>query len=118
MKHVYLAATLVAALVLSGCAQNKVPPLYGWYGYEAQLNNWFKQTVESPDAQLQKMKDDLLKMQSAGQRPPPGYRAHMGLLYGELGDPASLRLELEAEKAAFPESAAYMDFLLRNFKQP
>jgi len=117
MKNFFIASSIVAVLALTGCAQPQTPPLYGWHGYETQLDNWFRQDVESPDVQLQKMKQDLEKMKASNQRPPPGFRAHMGLLHGHLGDPVSLKLELEAEKAAFPESATYMDFLLRNFKK-
>lgn len=117
MNRFFFTGSLLAAVLLVGCAQPKTPPLYGWLGYETHLDNWFRQDVESAHTQLQKMKQDLAKMQAAGQKPPPGFRAHMGLLHGHLGDPVSLKLELEAEKTAFPESTAYMDFLLRNFKK-
>lgn len=117
MKYILLTSGLLAVLALTGCAQPKNPPLYGWYGYQTQLDNWFKQDVESPDIQLQKMRQDLEKMKAANQLPPPGFRAHMGLLHGQLGDPVSLKRALEAEKAAFPESSAYMDFLLRHFNK-
>lgn len=116
MKRYALASSLLAVLMLSGCAQPKVQPLYGWHSYEAQIDAWFRQTATSPDAQLQRLQDDLEKMQAAGQRPPPGFWAHMGLLHGQLGDPVSFRAALEAEKAAFPESTPYMTFLLRHFK--
>lgn len=117
MKPFVLTCGLLAALALTGCAQNQHPSLYGWYGYETQLDHWFRQDVESPEMQLQKMKQDLETMRAAKQNPPPGFRAHMGLLYGYLGDPVSFKLALEAEKEAFPESAPYMDFLLRHFKK-
>jgi len=116
MKQYALASSLLAVLVLSGCAQPKVQSLYGWYGYEAQIDAWFRQTTLSPDVQLQRMQQDLEKIHAAGQKPPPGFRAHLGLLYGHLGDPVSFRSELEAEMAAFPEGTPYMNFLLRNFK--
>jgi hypothetical protein len=118
MKRFVLTLATVATLALGGCAQNKVPPLYGWYSYQTQLDNWYRQNVDSPDVQLKKMQADLGKIQAANENPPPGFRAHMGLLHGHLGDLVSLQRELEAEKAAFPESAGYMDFLLRNFKKP
>lgn len=118
MKRLAITMAAVAALALGGCAQNKVPPLYGWYSYETQLDNWYRQNTDSPDVQLKKMQADLEKIRAAGEKAPPGFRAHLGLLHGHLGDPLSFRRELEAEKAAFPESAGYMDFLLRNFKKP
>ncbi|MCH2000092.1 DUF4810 domain-containing protein, partial [Achromobacter xylosoxidans] len=45
---------------------------------------------------------------------PPGFRAHLGMLYLKLGDGAKGLEQLEGEKAAFPESKPFMDFLLRN----
>lgn len=118
MKRIAITMAAVAALALGGCAQNKAQSLYGWYGYQTQVDNWYRQNVDSPDTQLKKMQADLAKIEAANEKAPPGFRAHMGLLHGHLGDAVSLRRELEAEKAAFPESAAYMDFLLRNFKKP
>jgi hypothetical protein len=42
--------------------------------------------------------------------------AHLGLLYGKQGDMARFQQHLEAEKRQFPESQAFVDFLLRQFK--
>ena len=118
MRRIPLMIAASSLALLVGCASAPRPqPLYAWYGYETQLDQWFRQTSTSPDVQLQSMQKDLQRMQSAGQRVPPGFRAHIGLLHGQMGDLVSMRSMLEAEKAAFPESAAYMDFLLRNFKK-
>lgn len=118
MRRIPLLIAASSFALLVGCASAPRPqPLYAWYGYETQLDQWFRQTSTSPDVQLQSMQKDLQRMQSAGQRVPPGFRAHIGLLQGQMGDLVSMRSMLEAEKAAFPESAAYMDFLLRNFKK-
>ena len=39
--------------------------------------------------------------------------AHLGLLYSSLGNDAAAAEPLRTEKSLFPESAAYMDFLLK-----
>ena len=39
---------------------------------------------------------------------------HLALLYAKTGDDANARKHLEAERAKFPESAAYVEFLLKS----
>lgn len=100
-----------AALVLAGCAQPP-RPLYGWGGYQGQLYAYFKGTDSSPEQQIAALEADLQRHRAADASPPPGFHAHLGLLYANLGrDDAALR-ELQTEKALFPESAHYVDFLL------
>lgn len=104
--------------VLSGCANTKEPPLYGWRNYEKNLDAYFRADKTSVDAQLQSMQDDQKIIEAQGQALPPGYLAHMGLLHGRKGDIESFRTHLEAEKQRFPESSGFMDFLMRHFKKP
>ena len=63
------------------------------------------------------LEKDLQKINAKGMIPPPGYHAHLGLLYSVTGKPEQMAAEFEAEKLLFPESAAYMDFLLKNTKK-
>jgi hypothetical protein len=109
-------ALLVLALSLGGCANKAAPPLYGWHGFEQNLDTYFRQDRESPDTQAKRMEDDLQKIRAAGQATPPGYMAHLGLLYGKQGDLARFQQHLEAEKQQFPESQTFVDFLLRKFQ--
>lgn len=109
---------LGAMLALGGCANTPVaPPLYGWYGYEKNIDTYFRGDRESLDTQVKKMADDLNQMRAKGQAAPPGYQAHMGLLYGKQGDMERFQTHLEAEKQQFPESENFIDFLLRKFKK-
>ena len=110
-------ASLLALVSTLGACATKAPPLYGWQGYQANLDAYFRGSSLSPDAQAQLMEQDLQKMQGAGQAVPPGYHAHMGLLYGERGDLGKFEQQVQLEKAKFPESQTFMDFLLRNFKK-
>ena len=41
----------------------------------------------------------------------------MGLLYAKSGRMELTEREFETEKKLYPESTAYMDFLLRNFQK-
>jgi len=115
-KFFRFAAALGLFLALTACA-NKPPPLYSWQGYQANLDAYFRANSLSPDAQKQKMEEDLQKIQTSGLAVPPGYHAHLGLLYGEQGDLDKFAQQVSIEKSKFPESQTFMDFLLRNFKK-
>ena len=71
----------------------------------------------SPDAQAQAMEQDLQKIKASGLAVPPGYHAHLGLLYGQQGDLDKFAQQVEQEKSKFPESQTFMDFLMRKFKK-
>lgn len=115
IKTLALVATLLA---LAGCANKAPPPLYGWNGYEKNLDTYFRGNRESWDTQSKRMEEDLQKMRAAGQATPPGYQAHLGLLHGKQGDLARFQQHLQAEKEQFPESETFVNFLLRKFKSP
>jgi hypothetical protein len=54
---------------------------------------------------------------AAGRAVPPGLHAHLALLHAQLGNDAKAVEHLQAEKALYPESALYMDFLLANARR-
>jgi hypothetical protein len=115
-KLVRLTVLLALAFTLVACA-NKPPQIYSWQGYQANLDAYFRSSSLSPDAQTQKMEQDLQKIQVAGLAVPPGYHAHLGLLYGEQGDLDKFAQQVALEKSKFPESQTFMDFLMRKFKK-
>lgn len=115
-RSVKCLSLLTLALVLGGCANKAPPPLYGWNAYEKNLDTYFRNDRASLDTQAKLMEDDLQKMRAAGQATPPGYQAHMGLLYGKQGDLVRFQQHLEAEKKQFPEAETFVEFLLRKFK--
>ncbi|RRS03767.1 DUF4810 domain-containing protein [Aquabacterium soli] len=105
----YTAMSLAALLV--GCAAPK--PLYQWEGYQAQVYNYLRaQGSTGPEAQIAALEQGFQKIRAQGGTPPPGYHAHLGLLYLQVGKDDQAVQELRTEKALFPESAGYMDFLL------
>jgi hypothetical protein len=63
------------------------------------------------------MEADLQKIRVSGTAIPPGYQAHLGLLYGQQGNLDKFAQQVQAERKQFPESETFMDFLLRNFKK-
>lgn len=109
-KTVAWAAALMGSLALTGCAGQKT--MYQWEGYQQQVHEYF--TGSSKEAQLEALEADLQKIKAQNGAVPPGYHAQLGLLYSSLGKQDQTVREFETEKALFPESAAYMDFLLKN----
>lgn len=105
---------LSASALLAGCAS---PPktLYQWEGYQPQVYQYLK--GESPEQQIAEMEKDLQTISAKGSTPPPGFHAHLGMLYTIAGKPDQVVTQFEVEKKLFPESTAYMNFLLGKMKK-
>jgi hypothetical protein len=100
--------------LLAGC-QTGHKNLYDWGSYQPQVYQYFK--GESPEKQIDMLEKDLQLITAKGAMPPPGMHAHLGLLYSQLGREELVVQHFEAEKKLFPESTAYMDFLLKKSKK-
>jgi hypothetical protein len=107
-----LAVALLASALLAGCSGPKT--IYQWEGYQPQVYEYFK--GESKEAQALALEADLEKIRAKDGVVPPGYHAQLGLLYSSLGKDDQMVQQFQAEKAEFPESGAYMDFLMKNAK--
>lgn len=99
--------SLVAAALMTGC---KSPEIYYWGHYE----NLVYATYAKPDkvtaeSQVLVMQEDMHKAVSANKPLPPGFHAHFGYLYYQIGKPDEALEEFKKEKAQFPESAVLMD---------
>lgn len=103
---------LCAVVLLAGCSSGP-QTLYQWEGYQPQVYEYFN-GEEAREAQVEAMERDLEKIKATNRAVPPGYHAHLGMLYGSLGKDDQMVQQLRTEKALFPESATYMDFLLSN----
>lgn len=106
-----LAACAAILGALTGCA-TRAPQIYMWESFPPQQYNALLGEGVSPDAQLQVLQGHVEKARGANALLPPGLRAHMGKLHLEKGDAGNARASWLAEKAAFPESAPYMDQLI------
>jgi hypothetical protein len=106
------AAAALAAACLAGCA-TPVEPMYQWGALHNHTYDALRGEGATPQAQVEQMRAHAQKVLAAGQKLPPGYRAHMALMLLKLGEPAQAQAEFEAEKQAFPESAVYIDALAR-----
>ncbi|MDC6294674.1 DUF4810 domain-containing protein [Ralstonia pseudosolanacearum] len=108
------AGMAVGSALLAGCAAGP-KSLYQWEGYQPQVYEYF--TGESKEAQVAELERGLEKIKSANGAVPPGYHAQLGLLYSNLGKDDQMVQEFQTEKALFPESGAYIDFLMKNVKK-
>lgn len=109
-----LPALLVASLMsLAGCAANpRQGPLYHWGDYQRRLYEYLKGDETTPAEQLDALQAQAERARASGAALAPGFRAQLALLYLQLGRDGEATAMIEAEKAAFPESTLYMDFVL------
>jgi len=109
LKNSLFFPVLLSAICFSACAS--LPgPLYSWENYEDKIYAYLQ--GESPVAQIDVFQNDLLKIEEKGKKPPPGYYAHLGMLYEQVGDHEQAVSCFIVEKTRFPESAVFMDYLL------
>src|SRR5580765_1934045 len=98
--------------LLVGCS---TPTLYTWRHYEELIYASYAAPGKvSPEMQVEKLEQDYQQARAANKRMPPGYHAHLGHLYFQVGKSDEARREFETEKADFPESAVFMNRLLAN----
>jgi hypothetical protein len=112
-----LIAALAAVGGVVGCAQAP-KRLYHWDGFQAQLYEYFKGDGSNPEEQLRVLNAQAERARGSGAALPPGFHAHLAMIYLRLGRDGEAKQELEAEKASFPESSHYMDFLLKRMTVP
>jgi hypothetical protein len=99
------------AVGLAGCA-NRPQPLYYWGSFQDQQYAYFKGD-KGPEDGIQELEKIREEAKSRGKPVPPGLQAHLGMLYGQTGRTDLFEQNLQAERQQFPESSAYVDFLLK-----
>ena len=99
-------------LVLAGCAQAP-KPLYVWEAFPRQQYEALLREGMDANAQVQALQAHAEKARAANAALPPGFRMHLGYLQLSLGNAVAAREMWQAEKLAFPESAPYVDALLK-----
>lgn len=104
-------AIATAGLFLGGCA-SKPASLYYWGDYQKQVYAGLRNEGSSPEQQIAALEKTVQEARSNGRPLPPGFHAQLGMLYLSIGKADQVQQEFETEKANFPESAPFMDFLL------
>jgi hypothetical protein len=109
-------AALCLLATLTGCAGPK--QLYSWNGYQLQVYAHLKNDGKSsPEEQIIELEKGIQQAAAKGAQVPPGYHAHLGLLYLNTGRTDQALAAWNQEKALFPESTKYIDFLIGNMKK-
>lgn len=104
--------------LLGACAQTR-PPLYTWEAFpRQQYETLMMSGNQLPADQVLAMQAQAEKTAASGGRLPPGFRAHLGMLKLSMGDADGARELWQGEKLAFPESAPFMDRLLKRLEAP
>lgn len=100
---------IVAAVTLSACATT----YYDWGSYEHSIARLYEEGGE-PDLgeEITVLAEEISETLGEGKRVPPGKHAHLGYLHYLAGNHSEAARGFEAEKQAFPESAALIDALL------
>ncbi|UXH78820.1 DUF4810 domain-containing protein [Roseateles amylovorans] len=111
-KTLRVIALAAAAALLAACGTPQ-KPLYQWSGYQSGLYDYFKTNGTNAGDQITQLESQLIKNKAANEATPPGLHGHLALLYAKVGNDDAARAHLEAERALFPESAGYVDFLLK-----
>ncbi|NCN42100.1 DUF4810 domain-containing protein [bacterium] len=99
------------ALLLSSCASK---PLYYWGNYQDVIyERLAKGNNDGPLKHIELLQKDITYSQEQGLELPPGFHAHLGMLYSEVGNLRLSQEHLAQERSNFPESATLMDLFLK-----
>lgn len=115
MKHLLLIG--LTALTLVGCATAS-PTLYQWGSYQSQIYNLYNDPGKVPvEVQIEKLEAEYQTARSTNKAVPPGYHAHLGYLYFQVGKKDQSLQQFQTEKSLFPESAVFMDRVIAQLKK-
>lgn len=104
----------VTVLALSVSACKTTEPLYYHGAYNQAVYAYFKAEDTTLEEQINILQQTIQDASSKGKPVAPGIHAHLGLLYFDTGNSDLGQQHFEKEKMLFPESAKYLDFLLKS----
>ncbi|MGF1613831.1 MAG: DUF4810 domain-containing protein [Gammaproteobacteria bacterium] len=111
-ERAILAGAAMAAALACGCAQQ--PLIYRWGVYEELVYEMYaKPGKADPGTQVARLSEDIARTQAEGKRVPPGVHAHLGYMYYLQGNSDAAYQEFATERELFPESATFVDGILR-----
>lgn len=114
-KNMFVLPLFATVMLLTGCA-TAPQSLYQWDGYQSSVYQYY-QTDSSLDEQVTALEESLEKAKARDRMIAPGLHAHLGLLYANSGREQQAFEQFAMEKHLFPESAMFMDFLLKQNKE-
>lgn len=111
-----LSVSLLGLTVLGGCSSNS-ERLYYHGDYSAAVYSYFRQDDVTLEEQIETLNQIIEDAANNQMLVAPGVHAHLGMLYFETGSPNLGMQHFEAEKALFPESTQYIDFLIKQAQE-
>ena len=111
-----MGSAVALAMLLTGCV-TAPQPLYSWNSYQKQVYSYLKSDSPAQEEQILEMEKGMQQAAGKGTQLPPGYQAHLGLLYLNAGRTAQALAAWAQEKKQFPESTQYIDYLVSNMKK-
>lgn len=120
LRSVSLPLSLVmAAVLLSACDPGpKKPTLdYQWGAYEGLIYDMYANPGSAtPVVQIEKLAAQIEQTRSRGEPVPPGVHAHLGYMQYISGNVDAALIEFDEERAAYPESATFIDGITRRLE--
>jgi hypothetical protein len=110
IHRLVLGISLLFLMGLLGC---QTPTTYYWGNYESLVYSEYDTPGKIPPGeQIEILKQDIADAQTKNKPLPPGFYAHLGYLYFQVGAVAAAKASFTTEKENFPESAVFMDRLI------
>jgi len=110
LKNRVIYVLCCATILMLGCKTTE--PMYYYGNYSEAVYSYFKADETPVSQQISILEEVIAQAQGKGRLVAPGVHAHLGMLYFERGNNDQGINHFEHEKTLFPESAAYIDFLI------
>lgn len=108
-----LITTIAIALLVSGCATNRI---HSWGGYDDLLYAGYKSPSQM-EVSRTKLEAHVLTLRAAGERVPPGIYAELGTLYLQAGNTPKALSYYQLEHDTWPESRFFMSAMIANLSK-
>lgn len=103
----------ISSVLLAACGtSSSTKPLYYWENYSNTVYEGMQNKLSASE-QITKLEEYLEKARAKDLAVAPGVYAQLGMLYLQTGQQSQAHQAFLKEKEAFPESAAFIDFLLK-----
>ncbi len=93
-------AIAAGAGLLSACVQQP-KPMYSWQAYQPSVYAYLQDDGADHAVQAQALEQNIETARAANVELPPGFRAHLGMLYLKMGDGNKALEQLQGEKRPF-----------------
>ena len=113
MTSLFLKGTLLAGVCLVSACAPVSPPLYYCGNYQPSWYQYHQNGTTDYAGQIGALEAVMQRAQAQGQSVPPGLHAHLGMLYFNTGRESEGREQFAMEKQLFPESAHFVDYVMK-----